>query len=386
MDNDQRNSKTKKSQICIISYSRIAQDSRVLRQIEFLSRKYALTIIGYGPPHQIYSSKEDITWVSILRKARSIKRIIKDLWRIFRYFIGLVDRPSVLRTAIEAKADVYHANNWDTLPIAAKAARINKAELVIDIHESLRTASGWLYTLLNKVVVRRYKNQIDYCTTVVNPISEDYDRVFNLQPIVIRNIPKLPDKQISFIRTNRNNIQLIHHGIASPERSSALLINTLAKCEMRYELHLVFLNYDAPYTKYLIELANQISPGRVFFYPPFPSLEIIERISSFDIGFYPLPPINYNNKIALPNKLFEFIAAGLAVCIGPSPSMAEIVQKYNCGIIAPSFRPEDLAGVINRTSSDEWDTMKKASLSAKKELNAEIEMQKLMNIYSILLS
>jgi glycosyltransferase involved in cell wall biosynthesis len=89
--------------------------------------------------------------------------------------------------------------------------------------------------------------------------------------------------------------------------------------------------------------------------------------------------------IALPNKFFEFIAAGLAVCIGPSLSMAEIVNQYGCGVVAASFEPAVLAGVLNQTTAVEWDEMRQASLRAAQVLNADVEMGKLVQIYRALL-
>ncbi|MBE0687065.1 MAG: hypothetical protein IH585_13835 [Anaerolineaceae bacterium] len=105
----------------------------------------------------------------------------------------------------------------------------------------------------------------------------------------------------------------------------------------------------------------------------------------YDVGFYPLYPTNFNNLIALPNKFFEFIAAGLAVCIGPSPSMAEIIEQYNCGLIVPSFEPELFANALNHTDAPKWDELKMASLQARYDLNADVEMKKLINIFKELL-
>jgi glycosyltransferase involved in cell wall biosynthesis len=294
----------------------------------------------------------------------------------------MVDRKQVLKAAIEAKADVYHANNWEALPVAAEAAKQNNAKLFLDIHESTKVSKGWLYELLNKIVVRRYSDEIDACSTVVDPIAKNYQQMFGLKPIIIRNIPELPATDIKFHLVDPEKIRLIHHGVAMPGRSPELMIRTLSKSKKNYELHLVFTNYSSKYVNSLQKLANEIAPKRVFFYPPYPIHEILTEISKYDIGFFPLPPNVYNYLIALPNKLFEFIAAGLAVCIGPSPSMAQVVRKYNCGIVAPTFNPEDLAQILNHTPVDKWNDMKKASLIASKELNADNEIEKLVKIYN----
>ena len=140
----------KRKGICIISYSNILYDARVLRQIDYLSKYFDLSIIGYGDLSSSFLVNSPLNYYNIPRRKKSIIRKFFDFFRIIRYYFGIVDRPNVLRYASDQKCDVYLANNWDTLPIAAEAAKINKAILVLDIHESLITSSGKLYSYLNK--------------------------------------------------------------------------------------------------------------------------------------------------------------------------------------------------------------------------------------------
>jgi glycosyltransferase involved in cell wall biosynthesis len=368
--------------ICILSYSDIANDARVLRQIQYLSPYYDLTIIGYGKPHPDFPPSEHIQWIEVPRGNRSIFRKLTDLMRLIRYGLGLADRSEVLKKAVDCKCNAYHANNWDSLPVAAKAARANKAYLFLDIHESLATANGNLYDWLNRIIVKRFSKSINASSTVVKAIGDSYKTSFGMDPIIIMNVPSSSFSQIGEGKTDKNKIRLIHHGVASPARCSDLMIKTIALCDDRYELHLVFTNMDSEYCSRLVKLAEQITPGRVYFHPAYPALRIVEEISKFDIGFFPLPPTNYNYHIALPNKFFEFINAGLAVCIGPSPSMAEIINEYKCGIVAKSFEPQELANVINYTSVSAWNEMRIASKKAAKVLNADVEMKKLLEVYN----
>ena len=372
--------------ICIISYSNIAQDARVLRQIHYLSKIYNLIIFGYGNEHPEFTSRNQIEWINIKRRKKSIMRMISDMIRIIRYCFGLADRPKLLKEVVNTRCDAYLANNWDSLPIAAIAARTYKAKLVLDIHESLKTASGPIYSFLNKKIIKQYSTQIDASTTVVNAIAEDYKTCFGIKPNIIRNIPQIPHGKQLIKKTDQNQIQLISHGVASHQRGTDLLIKTIALCDPRYELHLILINIESKYVENLQKLSKQIAPDRVIFHSPCSPMEIVNMISTYDVGFFPLFPTNYNYQIALPNKFFDFIAAGLAICIGPSPSMAEIVKKYRNGVIAPTFNPVDLATILNQTSAFEWDYMKQASIEASKELNADIEMQKLLDIFENLLN
>lgn len=56
--------KPKKS-ICIISFSPIYRDARVLRQIKYLSPFFDLNIIGYGHSHPSWLNMPNVKWISI---------------------------------------------------------------------------------------------------------------------------------------------------------------------------------------------------------------------------------------------------------------------------------------------------------------------------------
>ena len=54
-----------KRSVCVISLSNIESDSRVLRQIEYLSKRYSVVVIGYGKPSKHFRDESDVTWHEI---------------------------------------------------------------------------------------------------------------------------------------------------------------------------------------------------------------------------------------------------------------------------------------------------------------------------------
>jgi hypothetical protein len=98
---------------------------------------------------------------------------------------------------------------------------------------------------------------------------------------------------------------------------------------------------------------------------------LVGLASAYDIGLFLLPPNNLSHVYALPNKLFEFIQARLAVAIGPSPEMASLVRHYGCGVVAPTFDPQSLAAELNALDADTIFAFKRASHVAAVELCAE---------------
>lgn len=421
--------------VCIISFSPIYRDARVLRQIKYLSSFYQLNVIGYGKPHPTWSQTENIRWLSLdlpvllnspndqhagfqgnsLKKLKKLFRnIFKEtvLMRIPRtmlsrfhlffydailamgrfncYFYELwywrnINSLSAFEYAVKFNCDAFHANDWNTLPIAAEAAKIMNAKLIFDAHEyaplELENRLYWKIIFRPAITyfLKKYSPQVDASLTVAPLISERYKKEFDLDAVVVLNTPE--SVSITNKKSDCNDIRLIHHGGAVRDRRMERMIETLALCDQRFTLHFMLISNDIIYLDYLKEFANKTAPGRVIFQEPVAPEEIVQRISEYDVGFYLLEPNSYNNKVALPNKFFDFIVAGLAVCIGPSPSMAEVVRKYGLGCIAPSFDPHDVARTLNQLTLDQLFKMRQASREAAKEINAEKEMSKLVDLY-----
>jgi hypothetical protein len=165
------------------------------------------------------------------------------------------------------------------------------------------------------------------------------------------------------------------------------MVQAIAEADARYSLHFMLIESSRGYLSQLKALAQRVAPGRVFFHQPVPPSEIVAHLSEYDIGIFPLPVSrNFNNLAVLPNKFFDFIMSGLAVCIGPSPEMARLTQQFGFGVIVPSFEPQDIAAALNRLTVAEIDQMKLKAIEARQVLNADVELGKLMALYEKLLN
>ena len=407
--------------ICILSLSPIARDGRVLRQIQYLRPHYDLTVVGYGEPHQDWAKDPRVRWVQLpdLVPATSFATIKSELKRgnfaplfqrlpleltkqLYRasLYVGQVFPASydfsysvrwqLMKPIKELSAirhDAYHANDWNTLSLAAAMARRHSARLIADLHEYAplefeSRKDWWLYEPMLRNILHKYGPLVDASITVAEPIAERYQQEFGFKPIVILNAPEYTPVVERTSDTHR--LRIIHHGAASKFRKPEVMIEAMAHCDDRYSLH--FMLMPSPYVEELKRLAAARAPDRVFFHAPVAPEQIVQRIAEFDIGFTVLPPQSFNDQMALPNKFFESIGAGLALCAGPSPAMAHIIQHYQCGVVAPSFEPEAIAATLNRTSIEEWRTMQKNAREAAKVLNAEQELGKLVQLYADLLN
>lgn len=188
----------------------------------------------------------------------------------------------------------------------------------------------------------------------------------------------LPSKSShTYTQLKSDQIRMVHHGGALRNRKLEKMIEIIQKLDDSFSLDL-YLTADQ---KYIQELKNKASNcPRVRFCDPVGFHEIIPMLRNYHIGLYYSEPTSFNNLHCLPNKLFEFIQAGLMVAIGPSPDMAEIVHKYQCGIVADTFTVESMVSALSQLTNRKIVEYRKNSLMAASILNYEEESKKLDEI------
>ena len=386
-----------KQRICILSFSFISRDARVLRQVEYLADRFLVTIIGYGQLNvnfntavQAYSVNPPDFWQKVRKLLLLILgRILTDRAYEFWYWKEKHHK-TALDLITKSRPRVIHANDWITLPLAAKASEKTGAHIVLDLHEyaPLEWESRRYWKIFYKPMVdyllKKYMPHVSASVTVGEAIAGRYFKEYGFRPAVIMNTPR-PIDSPAFRKTNTEAIRLVHHGGAIRDRRLELMIQTVALADSRYTLHFMLIESSRGYLSYLRTLAQRTAPGRVFFHQPVPPADIIRNLSGFDMGIYLLPLTDFNHSFALPNKFFDFVMAGLSVCVGPSPEMANIARQFGFGAVAQSFEPSDVARVLNYLTASEIDEMKLRAIEASKFLNADMEMRKLIALYFELL-
>lgn len=386
----------KKQKIAIISFSDIPKDGRVLRQIQYLSTQYEIDVIGYGDLLPKFKQQDNIHMFPVAAPTSKQRRLKKSLLlplgkifskSIYEYWYW---KETEYQTALQILKDnqprIIHANDWESVTLAVEAARNTGAKIVADLHEyaPLMRNNRWywrtFYKPLMEYFLHKYGAYTDASITVGKTIADRYREEYDLDPIVVMNTPGCTYKP-PYRATNPDKIHLIHHGNATRDRNLETMIETIALAEQRYELNFMLIERDSGYINSLKELANRVAPKRVHFHTPVQPNEIVNKIAEFDMGFYLMPAVNFNQSAALPNKFFEFVMAGLAICIGPSQEMARLTKQFNFGMVAPSFKLEEVANLLNQLTNNDIDYMKQQAIKARKTLNADVEMEKLINIY-----
>jgi len=380
-----------RKRICIISYSSIKHDARVLRQITYLAPHYDLTVIGFGDAPDV----PGVTWQLFPYRDSFLSKLVRNVLQTVGHVVpAAYDLLELCRErywktlqAVDPETHAVLADDLTALAVAAHAARRTGAKLVFDAHEFSPLEQETpkfkrLETPNRTYLLRKYAQRADATMTVCTPIAERYAQEFGFHPLVVMNAPKftsVPDHAVS-----PNQIRLITHGVLQTERKIEGMIRAVALADKRYELHLMLIG-SPDYIDTLRHFSDEIAPGRIFFHDPVEARAIVSRISEYDLGIFVLPPTTYGFSVAMPNKFFDFMMAGLGVIIGPTPTMAQIVESYGFGVVAPSFEPQDAADVLNALTVEQIVTMRAGTRAAAAAINADTEMAKVIALFDQLL-
>lgn len=286
---------------------------------------------------------------------------------------------SLQHSIMENQYSLIVVENIELLPLAFRCKQDSKIlfdarEYYTREFESSRFFKLFIFPF-RKILCEKFLPRCDRTITVSPSLAKAFDIEFGICPLVIRSVPYFHDVPVT--PTLENKIRMVHHGVAHAGRNIEKMIDVVKLLDNRYTLDF----YLVGSSKYIAELKNYArNTPAISFRSPVSFSEIIPMLNQFDVGFYYLEPSGFNYLSCLPNKLFEFIQARIAVIIGPSLDMKDIVTKYKVGVVSNDFTCESMASVINNLRYLDIDQFKSNSDAAAKELSFENESKKLKSL------
>jgi glycosyltransferase involved in cell wall biosynthesis len=381
--------------ICLLTQTRIADDPRVRRQGDALVAA-GHDVVGVGLSGASSSSPDwpvlEVPGPSRTPHGKVTTGLRTQLARAgaraaLRVYWSFSEHRVMLETARRVGADVYHANDWRVLPVAATCAAGTGGSYVYDSHEFAVEEN--VDQLLWRLVFPHYVREIEayyihgaaFVSTVGDGIADLLQEVYALRtrPLVVRNVPAYQETPY---RPPGARMVVLYHGVYNPDRGLEDLVASVA--DWRDEFALVIRGYGAPaYEARLRDTAAGAGVGdRVVFEPPVPMTDLVPRANEADIGIHTIPVTNRQTRYCLPNKLFEYVMAGLAVCVTNAPEMARIVKEYECGVVIHDSSSAGIATAVNALTRDSVARFKRASLKAATSLNWDHEQERLQDAYS----
>jgi len=282
------------------------------------------------------------------------------------------------------------ANDLDTLLATWLASRIKRNPVVYDSHEYYcgtpelvsrpfvqgiwRRIERWIFPKLKDII------------TVNDSIAALYEKEYGKKLHVVRNIPRKQNFQVSETRKDLGlpegkNILLLQGAGINIDRGVEELVEAMQYVNDNTMLVIVGSGDVIDMLKKNVrELGLD---EKIRFIPKVPFQKLKAYTVNADFGLTVDKDTNINYRYSLPNKLFDYIHAGIPVIASRLTEIEKIITQYNIGTFIENHDPQHIAEVLNKTVEDEEKqaTWKKNLAKAKNDLVWENEEITLQNIY-----
>lgn len=380
--------------VTLISVSDIGRDWRVRRHAELLSTAgFEVCTVGLRGDTALPWQTADIElpgWTTREKAVQAVRLASVRLrptsaeslyWSSPRY------QTLLAAAAGTGPADLFVANDWNTLPVAARLARRHGTRYAYDTHEYAveEGADRARWRLVWPPFLRALEGALApgaaWVSTVSDGIADLLQSEHGLaeRPTVIRNVPAYCAMPY---REPRKPMTVLFHGGLMRDRGLEPLLESVVG--WRPDRRLVVRGRGDPtYVGQLRSIVERTgAAARVAFEEAVPPTEVVVAANrSADIGIHPMPSVTNQTRFALPNKLFEYTMAGLAVCVVAGSEMARVVTEYGNGILLAECTPDAIAATVNALDLSTVAGLKRASLAAATELSWESEQQRLTGLY-----
>lgn len=287
---------------------------------------------------------------------------------------------------LKSGIDVFVSNDLDTLPANYLASRIKRKPLVYDSHEYFTEVPE----LIGRPVVRAIwiglerllVPKVDAAYTVCDSIAEVYRDLYDIDFKVVRNLPVCsPIEKTEPPEKIKGQPKIIlYQGALNMGRGIEAAIRAMQFLDGA-ELWLAGDgDISTQLRKFVIELKLEL---KVKFLGRLPLQELQEVTSQADLGISLEEDLGLNYRFALPNKLFDYIQAGVPVLVSNLPEMRRIVEHYQIGLIADTHQRKELAEIMKTALFDQEKRLvwKQNLPKAAEELCWENEEKVLWQVY-----
>jgi len=286
--------------------------------------------------------------------------------------------------------DTIHAHDLSGLILAKSIRAITHPEIqiVYDAHEYETEVNGLsgikkkFYKITERVFIRKINGFI----TVSDTIASEYERLYGIKnATIILNTPNFSEykknnkydyfrKKMS-IRSDQR--VFLYQGYLMRGRGVELLIEAFQN--MQDDKNVIVFLGNGSLSEYV---KDHSANSDVIFHHDFVSGDILyEYTSSADIGISFIEDISLSDRYCLPNKLFEYMSAGLPVITSNLPDMKKFVQKHQIGLVAKDNTVEGFANVISEFNEYNISKFKDNALKTSKKVNWKAQEKKLNELY-----
>ncbi|MDA0835879.1 MAG: glycosyltransferase family 4 protein [Planctomycetota bacterium] len=256
-----------------------------------------------------------------------------------------------LKRALALKADLYHFHDPEMMPTAVLLKLFGR-RVIYDVHEDLPRQ-----ILTKHWIPRRLRGVVSRCAEIIENVGvRCYDGVVAATPKIasrfpvhktslVQNFPILGELAMpQTVPYAQRPWRIAYIGGMTAPRGLREVIAALAKLPDELPIRADLVGGFTP-AAFEEELRAQPGWSRVDFGGFQPRSRVAEILSQARAGLVTFLPVP-NHTEAQPNKLFEYMSAGIPVIASHFPLWREIVESANCGIVVDPANPDDIARAI----------------------------------------
>jgi glycosyltransferase involved in cell wall biosynthesis len=353
--------------------------------------KEALSLVGSGydvvhlcPGSLAEAGIDQGVNVVTYEKPAGIKGRLKQLFKLYAL-------------AKAEDADCYHCNEVDSWVIGVLLKIFQKKKCIFDVHEHYPSTfaesrfPNWLQPVVAEFIRLVFLVLTPFTDRIVlakQTVSSDFhcpDR----KKVLVRNFTPLAGLNFAGSRSPLNAgemVTLTHLGLFNKNRGWPQVLQAIDKMRnknVRLEVIGEFNDgtrdeFDATVKRYNLE-------NRVNVYNWMPFEQAFQYLTKSQIGLVVFQPGTLNHVYAMPHKMFDYMAAGMAViCPDFAVEVAPFVEKSRCGLLVDPSNPDKLARALDRLVEDP-ELIKTMGANGQKavleQFNWEAEVAQLVKMY-----
>jgi glycosyltransferase involved in cell wall biosynthesis len=215
-------------------------------------------------------------------------------------------------------------------------------------------APGWQKAVV-RWIERPFIRRADRVVTVTPQIANHLKRVYRLPHVVVAPNAEPFDETVvpSGRRAPADPVRFLLQGGISKGRGIETVLQAwrLLAGETRAVLHIRGVG-DEFLGKLKREFADLTDSGRVVILQPVRERELVRAAAFADVGIIPYPGPNLNHLYACPNKLSQYMQAGLAVLSNELEFVSDALRRFRCGMTYDARDPATLAAAVTGLVAD----------------------------------
>ena len=360
--------------ICHLTSVHKRNDIRIfIKECCSLSEHFNVTLIvadGNGD-----STEENIQILDIGKPTSRLNRMVKSSRQIFL-------------KAVSLQADLYHIHDPELIPVGIKL--LNKGfKVIFDAHEDLpkqiltkpylhkifRPTLAFAISNYEKFSLRKFSGIV----TSTNSIACKF-KLVNNKVININNYPILNELFEDIVSLNSSKETFAFVGGMTAIRGIPEILDSIDFVSQPCKI--AFAGEFSP-SNFKYSCINHNNFDKVDYLGQLSRVEVKDLLKRSIAGLVLYAPVP-NHIDAQPNKLFEYMSAGIAVIGSDFPLWKDIIEAYSCGLCVNPENPKEIADAINYLKANP-NIAKKMGLNGRNAVintfNWETEQQKLVSFY-----